>query len=488
MRGTAFAAPTQAHALLYARAVLALANFVLLLPFWLPAPPPGPPTALGLRGDRVLLGTERGLYEEGASGWRLVLTRGGVRDLATQSEETLIATAAGLYAWPIAGDAPRALPLGVGAAIHSVSVDGEGTAWVASNVGLFSRASGQARFRRQTALPAGAVGEVKALEQQIWVATRGTLWVKPSGAGFAPRLRGLETGWWELNGAVGTASDVWLSVPKGLWSVRGATREPIELGVGRIRGIALARGRLWVASERGVYSFALNRVGASAARVELDADALELKLAARGLLVATPRGIALVPLTRPPLADLALRARRSVGPDVASVQRATLAYLELSPARVSRLDARARRAGFYPQLRTTFSLDRDRSRAREHDQAFSSGSVRDLLDRDSDQGRKLSFDVQLVWDLAKLASPDHALSVSRERRQLIELRDQVLERVNRLYFERLRVLAELEALAPERHRERPELQLRVRELTAHLDAWTGGVFSRRAASSARAAR
>ncbi len=483
-----FTAPARAHALLYARAVLALANFVLLLPFWLSAPPPGPPTALGLRGDRVLLGTERGLYEEGASGWRLVLTRGGVRDLATQSEETLIATAAGLYVWPFAGDAPRALPLGVGAAIHAVSVDREGTAWVASNVGLFSRASGQTRFRRQTTLPAGAVGEVKALEEQIWVATRGTLWVKPSGAGFAPRLRGLETGWWELNGAVGTTSDVWLSVPKGLWSVRGDTQEPIELGVGKVRGIALARGRLWVASARGVYSYALDRVAAPAGKVELDADALELKLAARGLLVATPRGIALVPLTRPPSADLALRARRSVGPDVARVQRAALAYLELSPARVSRLDARALRAALYPQVRTTFSLDRDRSRAREYDQTFSSGSVRDLLDRDSDQGRKLGFDVQLVWDLAKLAEPDHALAVSRERRLLIELRDQVLERVNRLYFERLRVLAELEALAPDRHQKRPELQLRVRELAAHLDAWTGGVFSRLAASSARTAR
>ncbi len=483
-----FAASAQAHALLYARAVLALANFVLLLPFWLLAPPPGPPTALGLRGDRVLLGTERGLYEQGPSGWRLVLTRGGVRDLATQSEETLIATAAGLYAWPFAGDAPRALPLGVGAAIHSVSVDQGGTAWVASNVGLFSRALGQARFRRQTALPAGAVGEVKALEEQIWVATRGTLWVKPPGAGFEPRLRGLETGWWELNGAVGTTSDVWLSVPKGLWSVRGVTQEPIELGVGRLRGIALARGRLWVASERGVYSYALDRVAAAAAKVELNADALELKLVARGLLVATPRGIALVPLNRAPSADLALRARPSLGPDVARVQRAALTYLELSPARVSRLDARARRAAFYPQVRTTFSLDRDRSRAREYDQTFSSGSVRDLLDRDSDQRRKLGFDVQLVWDLAKLAAPDHALSISRERRLLIELRDQVLERVNRLYFERLRVLAELEALAPDRQQERPELQLRVRELAAHLDAWTGGVFSRLAASSARTAR
>ncbi len=475
---TAFVELTPAHALLCAPTVLALACFVLLLPLWLSAPTPGLPTALGVRGDRVLLGTERGLYEEGPSGWTLVLTRGGVRDLATQSQETLIATAAGLYVWPLGGDAPRARPLGVGARVQSVSVDRTGRAWVASEVGLFSRAPGQASFRRHTALPAGPVAKVQALDEQVWVATRGTLWVHRAGAGFVPRLRGLEAGWWELNGVVGTGSSVWLSVPKGLWSIHAGSEEPIELGVGRLRGLALARGRLWVASERGVYSFGLERVGATSARLELDGEALELKLAARGLLVATPRRIALVPLTRPPAAQLALRGVRHEGPHVASVQRAALAYLELSPARVARVDARARRAALYPEVRASFSIDRDRTRAREHDQTFSSGSVRDLLDRESDHERGMAFDVQLIWRLAKLAAPDYALSVSRERRLLIELRDQVLERVNRLYFNRLRALAALQALTPDQREARLELELRVRELAAHLDAWTGGAFSR----------
>ncbi len=453
---SAFAAFVTAHALLCARAVLALARWVLLFPLWLSASTPGLPTALGLRGERVLLGTERGLYQEGPGGWTLVLTRGGVRDLATQSEETLIATASGLYAWPLLGGPPRALPLGVGAGVHSVSVDRKGRAWVASSGGLFSRVPGEARFQRETALPAGAVAEVRALDEQVWAATDGTLWVHRPGSGFVPRLRGLEAGWWELNGAVGTSSEVWLSVPKGLWSVRGGQAESIELGVGSVRGIALARGRLWVASERGVYSFALEHGGTRSAKLELAGEALELKRVARGLLVATPRGIALVPLTRPPSADLALRAVPDRRPDVTRVQRAALAYLELSPARVARLDARARRAAFYPEGRASPSLDRDRARARDHDQTFSSGSVRDLLDRESDHERSLGFDVQLTWDLAQLAAPGHALSVSRERRALIALRDQVLERVNRLYFDRLRV----------------------RELAAHLDAWTGGGFSR----------
>ena len=53
-----------------------------------------------------------------------------------------------------------------------------------------------------------------------------------------------------------------------------------------------------------------------------------------------------------------------------------------------------------------------------------------------------------------------------------------MERVNRLYFERLRVLMRLAALDREAAAERIELGIRVRELAAHLDAWSGGAFSR----------
>ena len=339
--------------------LLALARLALLPPIWLPAPPPGLPTALAMRGDQVLLGTERGLYLEGASGWTLVLTRGGVRDLASQAGGTLIATASGLYEWPLAASAPRVLPLGAGARVHSVAVDRSGTVWVASEVGLFSRAPDQAGFQRQRTLPTGAVAAVRALGEQVWVATRGSLWTRRPGADFAPRLRGLESGWWELNGAVGTASRVWLSVPRGLWSVGEATAERIELGVGTVRGIALAHGQLFVAAERGVHSFQLDRVSARGSRIELAKEALDLELASSGLLVATPAGIALVPLARAQSAALALRDVRRAGPDVARVQRAVLAYLELLPSRVARLDSRARRAALYPQVRATLSLDRE---------------------------------------------------------------------------------------------------------------------------------
>jgi hypothetical protein len=70
--------------------------------------------------------------------------------------------------------------------------------------------------------------------------------------------------------------------------------------------------------------------------------------------------------------------------------------------------------------------------------------------------------------------------VSREARLVIQLRDDVLDEVNQLYFERQRVLASLDAPPPDV----PValLRLRAAELASGLDAWTGGWFSEQLSS------
>jgi hypothetical protein len=85
--------------------------------------------------------------------------------------------------------------------------------------------------------------------------------------------------------------------------------------------------------------------------------------------------------------------------------------------------------------------------------------------------------VLLRWDLGSLAFDPELVDVSREAREVIELRDDVLDEVNQLYYERRRVLADLGALAPEAP-EAERLRLRAAELGAGLDAWTGGWFGR----------
>jgi hypothetical protein len=85
--------------------------------------------------------------------------------------------------------------------------------------------------------------------------------------------------------------------------------------------------------------------------------------------------------------------------------------------------------------------------------------------------------VLLTWDLGDIAYADDAPDLSREDRQVVTLRDNMLDEINQLYFDRRRALIALSAYADRTDPEAVVLELRSQELAAGLDAWTGGWFS-----------
>ena len=60
---------------------------------------------------------------------------------------------------------------------------------------------------------------------------------------------------------------------------------------------------------------------------------------------------------------------------------------------------------------------------------------------------------------------------------MVQLRNDILDQVNRTYFERRRLQQELLASPPKDEHALIEKQLRLEELTADLDGLTGGYFS-----------
>jgi hypothetical protein len=103
--------------------------------------------------------------------------------------------------------------------------------------------------------------------------------------------------------------------------------------------------------------------------------------------------------------------------------------------------------------------------------------VRRLHDLQRDSGRDYGATLSFEWDLGDAAFNPDEVDVSKEAREVIELRDDVLDEVTQLFFERQRVLLQLASADAQ---EAPRLRLRVDELAAGLDAWTGGWFGRHA--------
>ncbi|MBU3958549.1 MAG: hypothetical protein KKE91_01660, partial [Candidatus Omnitrophica bacterium] len=89
----------------------------------------------------------------------------------------------------------------------------------------------------------------------------------------------------------------------------------------------------------------------------------------------------------------------------------------------------------------------------------------------------IEWDVALSWDLGELVWNNDQTSIDVRSRLMVQLREDVLDEVTKLYFERIRVKMELDNLSIEDRKKRFEKELKLQELTAQLDGLTGGYFS-----------
>jgi len=161
-------------------------------------------------------------------------------------------------------------------------------------------------------------------------------------------------------------------------------------------------------------------------------------------------------------------------PGVKGVQEAAIKYAEVDPEKIIRWRKQAAKKAWLPKL----SADLGRNTTDLwHWEAGSSAvgqSGDDLLRRGKDS---LDWDVCVSWDLSELIWNADQTSIDVRSKLMVELRDDILDQVNKLYFERLRVKSELDNLALEDRNKRFDKQLKLAELTASLDSLTSGYYS-----------
>jgi len=190
----------------------------------------------------------------------------------------------------------------------------------------------------------------------------------------------------------------------------------------------------------------------------------------------------------PPPADLPVASPQEVlqrfegEPSVRQVQQWASAYANIDPQRVKRWLAQSSTFATLPQLQLEFRLRNDFDQGFEYfdelglDARAPDGNYFPVI-QDADQGQTQEMKVRLVFDLDKLVMSSERIRVINEAQDIVKLRDQVLGEVTRLYFERRRLQAE-RLLAPKAD---PlalvKEELRLMELTANIDALTGGAFS-----------
>lgn len=92
---------------------------------------------------------------------------------------------------------------------------------------------------------------------------------------------------------------------------------------------------------------------------------------------------------------------------------------------------------------------------------------------------KRSVELKFKWDLGDfLYNPDQ-VRISDEARDLVELRNDVLEEVTQFYFQRRNAQIDLLLSPPEDLRDRLRMEIQLQEVTANIDYLTGGYLTQR---------
>lgn len=148
-------------------------------------------------------------------------------------------------------------------------------------------------------------------------------------------------------------------------------------------------------------------------------------------------------------------------PPIEQVQRAAIEYAEVNINKIKAWRRQARLKALMP----TISLDYDKSVS----VSYTSGGTGYVGPRD--------WNIGFSWNVADLIWSTDQTTIDSRSRLTVQLRQDVLDQVTHLYFERQKLKAELLVMTQANPGEHFYKQLELQEVTANLDALTNGLFS-----------
>lgn len=162
-------------------------------------------------------------------------------------------------------------------------------------------------------------------------------------------------------------------------------------------------------------------------------------------------------------------------PSIQEVQNWAIQYANVHPSKIDDWIKALRRRAWMPDLSIGMNGGRDWSRSDSLWGSSSSGGVHHIGPDDKSSGEDLGWDVSFSWDLGDVLWSSGDISIDTRSKLMVELRDDIINQVTRLYFERKRLQIQLMS---EGYQKSVQDELRMDELVALIDGLTGGKFGK----------
>jgi hypothetical protein len=186
------------------------------------------------------------------------------------------------------------------------------------------------------------------------------------------------------------------------------------------------------------------------------------------------------PQAAPPSAQALrqLRLRFEQEPTVQEVQRAVLRHYKVHPAKVEEYRRGAEWKALIPELEGTFNLSTGDGDRRLIDMLYAqspTSPLRNGKDFEYSSNKSYQVGVRAHWSLDRLWFNSEILDVT----SLVGVQEGLVREITSLYFTRRRLLTTFALSPPKDPGEQITESIRFDEITANMDALTGGWFSTR---------
>ena len=451
--------------------------------------------------ETVYAGTDRGLYQQspGTRGWEKVFTGVGeeektVLSIAVNPEDPdmiLIGTRGGLFLTGNRGkEWQKSHGLPSGFSIYAVAIDHSSTRriYAASDRGLYKSVDRGKSWRKilktdsspeeslngndeegdendevqnETNIQSIAIDPRE--ENTLYVSTLQGLFVSRDGGDSWERLSSLGLGSPGLRQVVPSGSgneNLYAATDRGVFRFSGSAQVWEELykgmGTADIRYLAAYPHEkedgliLWAATGSGLYRTIVDTHAASPLRIVDDASREDSKMA------------------------LSMFAHE---PSINEIRKAAIIYAEVQKDKIEGWRKAASYQAWLPDVRFSY----DKGRDWQNSDYFYSTTSEKYKDIDTTNGRDEGWSISLSWELGDLIWNSDQTSIDSRSRLMVQLRDDVINEVTRIYFERRRLQVDLFMSPPQAPEERLDKELRLQELTANIDALTDSYLSERLA-------
>lgn len=161
-------------------------------------------------------------------------------------------------------------------------------------------------------------------------------------------------------------------------------------------------------------------------------------------------------------------------PSIEEIKEAAIEYADVSPDKIREWRKAAAKKAWLPDLSMSYGKSEDW----QNSSYFYSTKDEKYKDDDITEGKDKDWAISLTWNLGDLIWNDDQTSIDNRSKLMVQLRDDVLNEVTRLYFERRRLQIDLVMSPPGNDKDYIDKDLRLQELTASIDALTGSFLSR----------